>query len=216
MRLFNLKTLPVLMIASCISSCFTIKDRGECGCVQVSKSTPLLLRTDGLYSVYDTTPTVTGAKPMGYLKIINPIQVINQDIMNYASGSYISYSPLKLTHYTSLFSRASKHKWFHRLKLERNYYIVDSFLHLCRPYVFTVRGGGQKHYIAHFQGEIKNRDTIINWRMVPPFPTIANSKNGQRYNNGFKTELKPKLLYFIQSEELSKLDSLYRVHGLLN
>jgi hypothetical protein len=45
------------------------------------------------------------------------------------------------------------------------------------PYTGGVLGG-KKLYESHFQGIIKSRDSILQWRLVPPYPTV-NLKAGE-------------------------------------
>ncbi len=73
------------------------------------------------------------------------------------------------------------------------------------PTTFYLRGMRQKTFFAYFEGEIKNRDTIVNWRMVEPYP-----KAPRKFNDDFKELIEPKLMYFIESKELLALDSLYQ------
>ncbi|MEO6189062.1 MAG: hypothetical protein ABIO44_00570, partial [Saprospiraceae bacterium] len=57
---------------------------------------------------------------------------------------------------------------------------------------------------ANFKGYIKNRDTIIDWKMVAPFPKKVNLK----WNEIFTQNKLPKTLYFMKNNAIRALDSL--------
>jgi hypothetical protein len=74
------------------------------------------------------------------------------------------------------------------------------------PILFYGRGEVPKIYESYFQGELRNRDTIVNWRMIRPFPKANRNWNEE----SFRHLIKPHQLCFIESKELLGLDSLYQ------
>jgi hypothetical protein len=62
------------------------------------------------------------------------------------------------------------------------------------PYVGgnLVGKGYTQRLLTYFQGNIKNRDTITDWHMIPPYPNISSKANQYEFNS-FMT---PRELYF--------------------
>lgn len=60
-----------------------------------------------------------------------------------------------------------------------------------------------KFVAANYIGHIKNADTILNWKMVPPYPNV-----NIQWNDYFKTDTAPKLMYFIKNDEIKKLQDI--------
>jgi|GEM_PF-4939235 len=74
--------------------------------------------------------------------------------------------------------------------------IIGNEIFAFAPYTYIKRGKIYFSYLTHFRGEIKNKDTITNWRVVPPYPPELNDKY-LKYN--FK-RMRPRNLYFVKSE----------------
>lgn len=86
-----------------------------------------------------------------------------------------------------------------------SYSIIGRTITADVPIGLYVWGMRVKLFEAHFTGTLKNSDTILDWRMVPPYP-----KAPKKFNGDFKDLIAPKMLYFMESKELLGLDSLYR------
>lgn len=155
------------------------------------------LRTDGLYSTYDTSVMKSGVRKSDHYRIYAPIYILKG-----GNAIYLNAGGDKGTSLASI-------TYFQNLKSFKNivgtYTIENIKIKASLPIQLYVWGMRLKTFTAHFEGTIKNRDTILDWKMVPPYP-----KAPKKFNNDFKELLKPKLLYFIESNELSGLDSLYR------
>lgn len=157
----------------------------------------LKLRTDGLYSTYDTSRMPCGERRMEHYKIFSPIYILNDSNAVYLSGG------------GDMGTSLSSITYFQNLKSFQNivgtFSIQEEKIKASLPVELYVWGMRLKKFIAHFEGTIKSRDTILDWKMVPPYP-----KAPKKFNNDFKELLKPKLLYFMESKELSGLGSLYQ------
>lgn len=68
--------------------------------------------------------------------------------------------------------------------------------------------GGQRfqYRLVHYRGILKNRDTIVQWQMVPPYPKVNMKWNKER----FDLLCTPKTLHFFESKKLSIGDSVVR------
>lgn len=155
------------------------------------------LRTDGLYSTSDTSMLQAKTRRCDPYNIYSPIYILNDSNAVYLYGGGDRGTLLSsLSYFQSLKSFK---------KLAGVIQVNDVKIKARLPIELYVWGMRLKTFTAHFEGTIKNRDTILDWKMVPPYP-----KAPKKFNNDFKELLKPKLLYFIESKELSGLDSLYQ------
>lgn len=154
------------------------------------------LRSDGLYNTYDTSLMRCGERHNSHYSLFETLVIINTEKINYNYGEGdLNLAPLKLTHYDNKFL----------LESVGSYQIKGSSIVASVPINLFIWGMRLKPFIAHFEGEIINQDTIINWHMVAPYP-----KAPKKFNNNFKDLIAPKLLYFIESKELLGLDSLFK------
>ena len=157
----------------------------------------LKLRTDGLYSTYDTSSMPCGERRMEHYKIFSPIYVLNS-----SKAIYLYQLGDRGVELSSLaYFKNFKH-------IENNVGTLHTYQAVIKaslPIQLYVWGMRLKTFTAHFEGTIKNRDTILDWKMVPPYP-----KAPGKFNNDFKDLLRPKLLYFIENKELAGLDALYQ------
>lgn len=156
----------------------------------------IYLRTDGVYSTYNTSVSKGNLEVKADYFTYNHLNVINSDNIIYSNGigSYDNHF-LKIKSYQN------------RIPMLGSYKIISDTIHAFDiPISLMAWGGKLKIYHANFIGIIKNTDTIVQWRMISPYPNA-----NKRLNDNFKFELTPKLLYFIESKELLGLDSLYKI-----
>ncbi len=164
----------------------------------IKSKTKVEIRSDGLYSLCDASTSTNSEKPVNYY-IYSPLVFLNDSVgrwKNYAG--YYNDEPLRMDFYTQL----GKH-----FEIGVGRYVLSSDT-LFAKLPITLYGGGmrQQIYEAYFQGTLKNRDTIVDWHMIPPYP-----KANRRLNDDFDFLKTPHMLYFIESKELLGLDSLYQV-----
>lgn len=155
------------------------------------------LRFDGLYTLYDTSMLECGVKNNQHYAIYSPLIFINPKQVIWQNGlGYFDNKALSLTNYID---------YPNFEKFVGDYVFNNDTLLAKIP--ITLYGGGmrQKIYEAYFQGVVKNKDTILNWRMIPPYP-----KANERLNGNFHFLKTPHMLHFIESKDLSGLDSLYQ------
>jgi hypothetical protein len=158
----------------------------------IQADTTFRLRSDGLYSAVDIEIDTFEEK----FKTITPLIVLNTQkniLINYA---YSHDAALHLKHYVV-------HNF---IDYVGDYVIHKDTIWAKIPIILDGRGGIPKIYESYFQGELKNRNTIVHWRMIRPFPKANRNWNDE----SFRHLTKPHTLCFIESKELLGLDSLYQ------
>lgn len=105
-----------------------------------------------------------------------------------------SYNQEALT--CDFYKKVSKNQ-FGSFAISQN--VIDAYL----PVVVIKRGMVYKTLNAHYQGYIKNRDTIINWKIVPPFPKEVGKWEVMLENN--KKLFSPQTLYFVKTDAVKCL-----------
>ena len=151
------------------------------------------LRSDGLYSAIASEIDTFQQK----FQTITPLMIVNNRKATLTYEINFNDAAFRLSYYINT-------RRF--IDYVGDYVIQHDTILAKLPIMFYGTGMIPKIYESYFQGEIKNQDTIANWRMIPPFPK-ANKKLNE---DGFKYFKKPHQLYFIESKELLGLDSLYR------
>jgi hypothetical protein len=84
--------------------------------------------------------------------------------------------------------------------------IKNNEIHACVPFYFRKRGrlaSPYRIYMTNFRGIIKNRDTITDWKVVPPYPAGLDKEDLDYYAN--KNWLAPKILYFVKTDAVKCL-----------
>jgi hypothetical protein len=157
----------------------------------IQADTTFRFRTEGLYSAIDAEIDTFEEK----FKTIIPLIILNNQKAILINEAYSHNATLHLKHY-----------FVHNFTdYVGDYVIRNDTIWAKLPILFNGRGMIPKIYESYFQGEIKNRDTLVNWRMIRPFPKI-----NRNLNEDFEFLTKPHQLGFIESKELSGLDSLYQ------
>jgi hypothetical protein len=158
-----------------------------CGCLaeQVARA--------GFYSAIDVEIDTFKEK----FKTITPLTVINKQKANFWLECNFNDAAFQLEYYANT-QRFTDYVG--------DYVIRNDTIWAKLPILLDGRGMVPKIYESYFQGKVKNRDTIVNWRMIKPFPKA--NKNLNQEDLRFLT--KPHKLYFIESKELLGLDSLYQ------
>ncbi len=152
-----------------------------------------ILRSDGLYTHAHGEFINVGERH----KIHRPLILLNRKkAIKENVGSCTDYRDLQLITYFS---------WPRFTDGVGDYVVKNDTIWVKTPIELNGAGMTPFLYEAYFQGEIKNRDTIVNWHMIPPYP-----KADRKLNNYFKDLVKPTELYFIEGKELLGLDSLYQ------
>lgn len=91
-------------------------------------------------------------------------------------------------------------EYFRKIQKENygKYYIQGDSIFARLPTTIILRGMRYKTFVANFSGCIKNSDTIISWKLVPPYP-VKFTKFVKEHN---KTIIEPQILYFIENNSV--------------
>lgn len=158
--------------------------------ISSSKPKQIAIRTDGLYSTYDTSSSRCG-KAHDIYKVVHEIVFLNDSDIFYNSRM-VSYS---LPNYYYRFYELSA-----ALRIGK-YKIVGDSVFANIPTQFYKRGNIIKYANANYSGYIKNRDTIVGWRIVPPYPDI-----NMKFNDDvFPSDTTPKMIYFVKHDGVKDL-----------
>ncbi len=159
----------------------------------IQGDTAFALRSDGLYNTVDVEIDTFEQK----FKTITPLIVLNTQKASFVLECNFNDAALRLEYYINT-RRFTDYVG--------DYVIHNDTIWAKLPILLKGRGEIPKIYESYFQGEIKNRDTIVNWRMIRPFPKANRNWNKE----DFKHLTKPHQLRFLESKELLGLDSLYQ------
>ncbi len=165
---------------------------------ELKSDTTSVLRTDGLYSLYDDD--AKGRLDTNKYKrfaVSRPLIFINENKAFWHNHiGYFDNQALHLSNYEML----PQFDIFIGDYVIRNDTIIAKL-----PVILNVGGGGLSTYEAYFEGVIQNSDTIIDWHIIPPYPKV-----NMKFNNDLHFLKTPHILTFIESKELLGLDSLYQ------
>jgi hypothetical protein len=150
------------------------------------------IRFDGFYNIYDTTLTHSGNKRNEEYVSDHLVVFTKEDRIFRSSGVSVDSIAFSADYYRNL-----KPTYF------GDYSIRGDSVFAHTPIELFIRGGRLKPFSAYFSGYIKNKDTILNWKMVPPYPDVK-----PKWNQYFINDTTPKMLYFIKANAVGCLDSI--------
>jgi len=194
----------VLVALLFITSCNVSLVRN--GVVYSGESDENVLRWDGLYQTRCTDLSIPRGDWCNTCITYGPVNIMNSNMIDYCWGCSAedsSYFFLKNYYYRG------NPKYY----IDPGNYIVrnDTIYANIPIYLHGNNWLGwyiYKPYECSFIGRIKNRDTIVDWHLVPPYPNIKIKEN-------YMDLVRPRMLYFIESEELLGLDSLHKSRKLV-
>ena len=196
--LFTLKN------SSCVPSFSKIYDNQGPDLSSLSGDSVSSLRFDGLYNLYDTSHSSypdPEKRNFEVYAICEPLIFINNKNVIWESNIlYNDYVPLSIQHYNHYLNPLFENTVGNYI-FKNDTIIAKTPISLFHPHGMVINLCN-----AYFQGVIKDRDTILNWHMIPPYPKVSESINANRLN----FLKKPHALYFMEGKELLGLDSLYK------
>ena len=150
------------------------------------------IRFNGIYNTYDTSLTHRGDRS-------NEISVTDVFIV------FIKKNKIFRDGCCTIDSIAFQPEFYKRLDSAwiGTYMIKRDSIFAYIPTGLYKYGGMTRTLNANYSGYIKNRDTIIDWKMVPPFPDVNPKANGN-----FIYHTTPRMLYFIKNDAVRCLDSI--------
>lgn len=90
-------------------------------------------------------------------------------------------------------------------KVTGHYKIVGDSIYADVTTRFRKNGYKNEYLQTHYSGYIKNRDTILGWKIVPPYPKVS-----VRFNNDYVKDTAPKTLYFVKYERVAEVDDILK------
>ena len=186
----------IILFQSCKSNYQTPNNIGQLA-LEISAIDTNKIRFDGIYNVYDTSLLYSGEKANEAYVTINDVVFTKNGFVHRGSG--VTTDSIHFT----------KESWLRScLKfnyLWGNYITVGDSIYAYTQLEMFIRGGRLKPFYANFSGYIKNRDTILNWRMVRPYPKV-----NPEWNQNFINDTTPRMLYFIKNDAVKCLDTLLK------
>lgn len=164
-------------------------------CIKIHRlyfSDTLKIRFDGFYNTYDTSLNNNGCNRNDVYTSDHLVIFTKEDRIFRMDGVSIDSIVFTEDYYRNL-----------KPKNIGNYWINGDSIFALVPTALFVRGGRLKLFNAYFSGVIKNKDTLINWKMIPPYPDVK-----PKWNQYFVSDTTPRMLYFIKTESVRYLDSI--------
>lgn len=149
------------------------------------------IRFDGFYNTYDTTMSPNCGKRAYELYASKDIVVFLQQNRVLYNGRMGSYSMPDFNDIS--FKREAS-------QMIGTYHIKGDSIYAIIPTTYLLHAQRYEYFTAYYVGYLKNNDTVIGWKMVPPFPKIK-----LKHNDFFHYDTTPKMLYFIKYDKVSEL-----------
>ena len=161
------------------------------------------IRFNGYYHLIEDTVVYTN----GYKYIFKSDKTSNLRIFNknkylyFNSGKINEYSPLTCEYYKKENNRYKKYE----IKYPK-YTIKNDSLYTYHSILITVGAGQRVPVYCNFRGFVKNKDTIIDWKVIPPYPKDFTEFVIENNKHLFKSHT----LYFIKTDAVKclKMDEL--------
>lgn len=161
------------------------------------------LRFDGYYNPYDTTRGYIGNAPIG--ERITDMYYLTNFFSFYKNGLCLA----KMGSYRDG-AEVNSLCIYNRFTEEQNkgysewgaYKITDDTLEILCYRHFSKRGDLLKSYLTHYRGILKGRDSIVDFKMMPPYPHV-----NAKINDNFAYEIGPQVLIFKRNPCKAYIDS---------
>ncbi len=157
------------------------------------------IRYNGYYNkIVDTLYTFDGLKYSVPRKMANELVVFNKNknIFIDANESTNDSSSFSCKYYQKIVTRLKKYN-SNYLK----YTIKNDSLYTYNGVLITVGAGQRVPVYCNFRGYVKNRDTITDWKVIPPYPKDF-TKFVKKIN---KNLFEPHTLYFVKTDAVKCL-----------
>ena len=195
----------LIIIPLILCSCFNEKSFIQADLSSKPKNN--ILQYDGIYSKVDTNRGNDGVAFQNSVAYVHPIRFFENRYFASSSGSYDDED------FQKHFKKESYKK--NAFKNEGMYYVQSDSIYMTGKFKFYWTGKIPKFYIAHFRGYIKNKDTITDWKMIPPYPNIDFEANYYLLNRNqpamytfkplkFDSVIDPNKLWIIEEQKKQK------------
>jgi hypothetical protein len=194
-----MRKLIVLITIVLISCAYKVKTPIEpISFIETHELDTTKIRYDGYYHLIEDTVVYTN----GYKYVFLSDKTSNLRIFNknkniyFNSGKVNEYSPLTCEFYQKENDRYNKYK----IKYLK-YTIKNDSLYTYNGILITVGAGQRVTVLCNFRGFIKNKDTITDWKVIPPYPKDF-TKSVLKRNADL---IEPHTLYFVKTDAVKCL-----------
>lgn len=149
------------------------------------------LRFDGLYSTY-ANEGLCGPQHNLPFKALNYFVLLDNKKIYYNARGGACDSPDFLDY--------SFEHW--ACKMVGTYTVHNDTMYANIPVIFSHPCRAVKLATTHYKGYVKNADTVVGWRMVPPYPKLK-----EKYKSYFVEDTIPKLMYFLKNNSIVTLEN---------
>jgi hypothetical protein len=157
------------------------------------------IKFNGYYNkIVDTIISFDGLKYSTPLKITNELIIFNKNkkIFINVNESTNDSSSFNCKYYKEIFVRYSKYKINYP-----KYTIKNDSLYTYHGILITVSAGQRVPVYCNFRGYVKNRDTITDWKVIPPYP-----KDFTKFVKKINADLfVPHTLFFVKTDAVKCL-----------
>lgn len=195
-----MKKIIVLIILILTSCAYKIKEPAAKS-ISFIESYPLdttKIKYNGFYNkIQDTVVYANNYKYTLAKNSYCDLIVFNKNKNIYITGSLIEYkSALNCKYYEEEYKRYSKYE----IKYPK-FTIKNDSLYTYHSILITVSAGQRVPVYCNFRGFVKNRDTITDWKVTPPYPKDF-TKSVIKWNADL---FKPHTLYFVKTDAVKCL-----------
>lgn len=191
----------ILIITLFLTSCaYKVKTPVQAiSIIEAYKLDTTKIRFNGYYNlIADTIAFSNGYKYTFARHTTDNLTVFNQNKNIYiCGGATIDNSAKSCEFYQRIVNWSQTHKEDYLGK----YTIKNDSIYAYALTHIVIRAGGVADVYCNYRGYVKNRDTIIDWKIIQPYPkdftkfVIENNKN----------LLKPHILYFVKTDAVKCL-----------
>lgn len=157
------------------------------------KQSKVGLRNDGVYSLLDTSTDNCGNKRSLRFEFINTVVFL--------PNNYFLNTNMNLINSEEVVWRFSKFYQQENVLSQGKYFTQNDSVYLNGYFEFWGDGKCRIYRWAHYRGYIKNKDTIEDWRIIPPYPKI-----NMRLNDYLVEQKTPMTMVFKQLDLSKTLD----------
>lgn len=190
----------ILIITVIITGCaYTVKTPIQpLSFIETQNLDTTKIRYNGYYHLIEDTVVYTN----GFKYVFPSDKTSNLRIFNknrniyFNSGKINEYSPLTCEFYQKENNRYSKYG----IKYTK-FTIKNDSIYTYHGILITVGAGQRVPVNCNFRGFIKNKDTITDWKIIPPYPKDFTKSVKERNKNLFE----PHTLYFVKTDAVKCL-----------
>jgi hypothetical protein len=195
-----MKNILIAFLVICFS-CRQLRDSKPYDLNFISPNDTIEIRFDGFYNKIDTT-TINydcDSKEKRCNEIYSSIDLVvfNKSNIYVSGGGTINDEPYKCSYYKMI---ADWHKE-HKKEIFGNFLIKKDSIYAYLPITLNTWGMIPRIVKCNYRGYMKNKETITDWQVVPPYPKGISKFIFENNPKLFK----PQTLYFVKTDAVKCL-----------